>query len=87
LFALDVGGVGHCAILAEEENGKEKMENRGAVRATWPEIVEFVDFRRLFAARRLRTEGLQRYRIGISKLLIMRGLIFSGPRKGVKSIE
>jgi hypothetical protein len=40
LFTLDVGGVGHGAILAEEENGKEKMGNGGAVAATWIGIVE-----------------------------------------------
>src|SRR5580658_5125783 len=66
LFALDVAGVGHGAILAEEENGKEKMENCGAAGATLPEIVEFGDFGCSFAARRLRAEGVQKYCIEIS---------------------
>ena len=37
LFALDVGGVSHGAILAEEENRKEKMENGfgAVVSAAW----------------------------------------------------
>jgi hypothetical protein len=29
LFALDAESVGHLAMISEEENGKEKMENTG----------------------------------------------------------
>src|ERR1700691_4612110 len=65
LFALDVGGVGHGAILAEEENGKEKMENCGAAGATLPEIVDFGDFGGSFAAGALRGEGAQKYCVEI----------------------
>src|ERR1700678_3054108 len=81
LFALDVGGVGHGAILAEEENEKKKIENWGSWGGALPEIVEFGDFGWSFAARRLRAEGVQKYCIEISKLLITRGLSFSGIAK------
>ena len=44
LFTLDVGGVGHGAILAEEENVKEKMDNGGAAAAAALEVIEFKGF-------------------------------------------
>ena len=91
LFALDAGGVGHGAILAEEENGKEKMESWCEMRALSPEIVESGDFGELFAASGWRAEGAQKYRIEMSrfKLLIMGDLSSaeSGKRLQTRRME
>jgi hypothetical protein len=81
LFALDVGGVSHGAILAEDENGKEKMENGDVAAVMWLEIVDISHWAVFLAALGWWAQSFQKHRIEIAKLLIMRELIFLGIAK------